>query len=71
MAGKSDRVLLEELHAMFGASLEKITKHDTTLYGNGRMGLVTKVTIMWLGLTTCVGVATTVVCGLLWKHFSG
>ena len=37
---------------------DKVKRHDKTLYGNGRIGIVTQVyLLMWiLGLTSAVGV---------------
>jgi hypothetical protein len=53
MTSKSDHDLLVELHSMCGLRCAKVEKHDETLYGNGRMGLKTKVSIMWMGLSAC------------------
>ena len=69
MAGKSDHDLLTELHAMCVFRCAKVEKHESTIYGNSRMGLVSRVAIMWWGLTATVSVATIVVGGLLLKHF--
>jgi hypothetical protein len=43
--GMSDRALLEDIHGTL-QSVSKLTlKHEETLYGNGKVGLVTQVLI--------------------------
>lgn len=58
MTKKSDHDLLIEIHAMCCERCCKVEKHEATLYGNGKRGLVAKVhLLMWLlGIASSIGV---------------
>lgn len=67
----SDHDLLTRLYAMCASRCEKVEKHEGLLNGNGRLGLKSKVAIMWWGLGIAVGIGATVAGGLFLQHFSG
>lgn len=57
---QNDHDLLVEIHANCGSCSALVKKHDATLYGNGRTGLVAKMrAVMWL-LSFAGGIAVIV-----------
>jgi len=68
---QSDHDLLIAIHAQCVGRCQDVERHRKTLYGNGKVGLVTKVhLLMWtLGIGT--GVGTIVLGELLLRHFTG
>ena len=61
----SDHDMLVKIHTIVVEDVQPtIQQIKRTLYSNGRVGLVTKVSIMWWGLTGLVAAAATVCGGL-------